>query len=132
MLNIYSLCNKHCVGTIYNLSTYVCDRSRGAHKTFIHPLLFLKLGVTKGTVSSVHYNKGIRVYHDPLPSPFPFEIVSNTKRIILPSLSWCSNFFCNVLWCHYVLGFYISLLDGERHEPQVSLNNKGKPFIVQG
>ena len=48
MLNIYSLCNKHCDGTIYNLSTYVCDRSWGAHKTFIHPLLFLKLGVTDG------------------------------------------------------------------------------------
>ena len=46
MLNIYLLCNKHCVGTIHNLSTYVCDRSWGAHKTFIHPLLFLKLGVT--------------------------------------------------------------------------------------
>ena len=47
VMNIYSLCNKHCDGTIYNLSTYVCDRSRGAHKTFIHPLLFLKLGVTE-------------------------------------------------------------------------------------
>jgi Set1/Ash2 histone methyltransferase complex subunit ASH2 len=31
-----------------------------------------------------------------------------------------------------VLGFYISLPDGERYEPQVSLNNKGKPFLVQG
>ena len=46
MLDIYSLCNKHCVGTIHNLSTYVCDCSWDAHKTFIHPLLFLKLGVT--------------------------------------------------------------------------------------
>ncbi|KAG0519741.1 hypothetical protein BDA96_08G012500 [Sorghum bicolor] len=31
-----------------------------------------------------------------------------------------------------VLGFYISLPDGERYEPQVNLNNKGKPFLVQG
>jgi Set1/Ash2 histone methyltransferase complex subunit ASH2 len=31
-----------------------------------------------------------------------------------------------------VLGFYISLPVGERYEPQVSLNNKGKPFLVQG
>jgi Set1/Ash2 histone methyltransferase complex subunit ASH2 len=31
-----------------------------------------------------------------------------------------------------MLGFYISLPDGERYEPQVSLNNKGKPFLVQG
>lgn len=29
------------------------------------------------------------------------------------------------------LGFYISLPDGERYELQVSLNNKGKPFLVQ-
>ena len=47
MLNIHSLCNKHCGGTIHNLSTYMCDRSWGVHKTFIHPLLFLKLGATR-------------------------------------------------------------------------------------
>ena len=37
--------NKHCDGTIYNLSAYVCDWSLGAHK-ILHSILSLKLGVT--------------------------------------------------------------------------------------
>ena len=31
-----------------------------------------------------------------------------------------------------MLGFYISLPDGERYEAEVNLNSKGKPFLVQG
>ena len=47
-------------------------------------------------------------------------------------MNWRNNYGHEGYGKGDVLGFYISLPDGERYEPEVHLNNKGKPFLVQG
>jgi Set1/Ash2 histone methyltransferase complex subunit ASH2 len=47
-------------------------------------------------------------------------------------ISWRDNYGDEGYGKRDVLGFYISLPHGKRYEPQVNLNNKGKPFLVQG
>jgi Set1/Ash2 histone methyltransferase complex subunit ASH2 len=59
---------------------------------------------------------------------FGYRDIEGTKV----HMSWRDNYGDEGYGKRDVLGFYISLPDGERYEPQVNLNNKGKPFLVQG